>query len=474
MRHGRWVGSAGVLLAVCFLVACGGGSGPQVGGGIGGTGKPGVVFGGVTVGTGIEVAGTTFTTAQAEVRIGGAPATRADLRDGHVALVEGVIDVTRGVADRITVEEVIKGELQARPLAGVLRVQGQTVEIDERTVFGNGIEPSSADGLTISDLLKVWGFVKGPGLVHATRIEREDSLSEIRIVGIAANVDVPESRFDIGAQPVDHREADVSMLPGGVPKDDDLVRVRGSRDLGGGGEVVATVVEPFGIEGQGDNDATHVEGFVTGVFPGVGFRLGSSKVTTSGDTVYIGGTADDLLVGVELGVEGAVVGGLLKARKVEFKDGLRIESDVDAVAGELISLVGFPRLVVRLDSLTRFKGNAATVSDIKVGDHLQIRARIAGPSTAVAVEVKETDPDTDVLIQGPVDASPIPSNPVFSILGVVINTSGIADGSFGSPTGGALDRADFFAMLFAGRVVKVQGELVVADPVWDEAELEEE
>jgi hypothetical protein len=468
-----WTLLGAACLALSFG-ACGGGSAPVVGGGIGGTGKVGIKFGGVRVGGGVAVGGTVFTTAGAVVRLGGQVVLPADLRDGHVALVEGVINGATGVADAITVEEVIKGTLAGRPSANVLMVQGQQVEVDERTVYGLGIAPSSADGLSAGDLLEVWGFVKGPGLVRATRIEREDSLSEIRIVGVARNVDAVIDTFSIGTQDIDHSTADVSRLPEADPKDDDLVRVRGAPILDGGGRVTASRIEPIGVVDQPDNAETEVEGFVTAVFPGLGFRLGAAKVQTTAATEYVGGEEADILLRVEIEAEGALVGGVLVARKVKFKGSVRLEGDVAALAGDLLAIKGLPGLVVRIDGLTAFDGNATSLVDLLVGDHVEIRARVAGPSTAVGVEIKETSADSTISIQGPVDDVPPPSNPVFSILGVAIDASTIGNGQFGSPNGMPLDRAGFFNLLRGGSLVRVKGDRVGAVAIWDEAKFEDE
>ncbi|MDA1195083.1 MAG: DUF5666 domain-containing protein [Planctomycetota bacterium] len=460
--------------ALTALAACGGGS-ATVGGGIGGTGKPGVKFGGVGVGgAGVSVGGTLFDTTAAIVQIGGTSATVDDLRAGHVALVAGLIDGATGVADHISVEEVVKGVLQSRPGVNVLKVQGQVIEIDERTVYGPGIAPSSADGLVAGDLLEIWGFVKGEGLVRATRIERESSLSEIRIVGIARNVDKGGDTFDIGTQPIDHGAADVSKLPTGDPEEDELVRVRGGAVLGGQGEVVATRVEPYELENQDDDDEAGLEGFVTAVFPGTGLRLGATKILTHPATVYVHGEASDLAVGAEVEVEGPVEGGAVRARRVLFRASVRLEGDVAVMAGDLLGLETLSGVVIRVDGLTLYKGLAATFGDVQVGDHVEVRARRGGPTTVVAVEVRETAANTDLLIQGPVDGVPAPSNPLFSILGVTIDTSGIAAGQFESPTGAPLDRAGFFALLRAGLTVQVSGEKAGGVAIWDEAELDDD
>ncbi|MDF1701086.1 MAG: DUF5666 domain-containing protein, partial [Planctomycetota bacterium] len=357
----------------------------------------------------------------------------------------------------------------ARPAANLLTVQGLSVEIDDRTVYGSGL--ASADSLLIGDLLEVWGFVKGPGLVRATRIERESSLSEIEIVGIVSNVDTGADTFEIGAQTIDYSGADMSDVPGGDPANGDLVSVEGAAALGGGGEVVATSVELLDLEDAPDNDDTSIEGFVTALQSSTRFELGGVVVETTAQTEYVGGVALDVVLGAELEVHGSLAAGVLTARRIEFEGSVEIEGEI---AGNLLSIQGLPGLVIQVDGLTEFDGDAASLADIALGDHLKLDARIVGGSTVVAIEVEEGDADTTISLQGPVAAMPAPADPLFSILGVVVDTSTIAAGKFEGPDGAPLARGTFFALLVPGRLVEVKGDLVGGHRVWDEAELEDE
>ena len=466
-------------LALCaalsfFLVACGGGGGAPVSGvGIGGTGKPGVTFGNVQSTTGgVTVAGTTFDASTATVTIGGAAAAAADLKPGHVALVQGTVVGDSGTASSIEVEEVVKGALEAKPGAALLTVQGQSVEIDALTMFGPGISPASADGLLVGDLLEVWGFVKAPGVVRATRIERETSLSERRVVGFAQNVNTGSRTFTIGALTVRYDSADVSRLPGGDPVVGQVVRARGA--LGMGGDLVASRVDAFSLDDDDDNDNVEVEGFVAALLSASSFTVGGVTVQTSAQTVFVGGTILDVMVGSIVEVEGSLAAGVLTARRVELEAGVKIEADVEQKVGDMLTFVGFPGLIVLVDGQTEYDGDAASLADVGPGDHLEIEARIAGPGTVLAVDLKEVSADTDVRFQGPVDASPAPADPIFHILGVVIDTTPIPTGKFESETGAIITRSAFFAALTAGRVVQVQGTLVGGNPVWDEAELDDD
>ncbi len=471
MTHKHWIPSLLAGLALTMLAACGGGA--TFGGGISGSGKPGLKVGDNGADGAVLVGGTSFDSAMAVITIGGAAATLADVKAGHVALVEGLIDGALGVADRVTIEQLVQGELTAKLDANRLRVQGQIIQIDEKTVFESGISPASPDGLVTGDLLKIYGFVKGRGQALATRVERAASLGEFRIIGVAENVREGDKTFDIGTQPIDHGMADVSELPGGDPANGQLVSVRGSTTLSMNGEVVAHRVSPLGLDDRPDNDESEIEGFVTAILSATEFRLGAVTVRTSGITRFEGGTPADVVVGARVEVDGMLGNGVLAARKVEFESSVELESNVDRVVGETITLVGLPGITIDVNSLTEFDEDASSLADILPGDHVRIRGRKTGTSSVVASRVKETGADTDVILQGPVDASPTPQNPFLSILGVLINTSGIAESEFKSPENEALGRANFFQRVAPGVIVKLAGTLVGSAPSWESAELED-
>jgi len=462
----------GLLWILAGLSACGGGGGVTLGGGIGGTGKPGVKVGTVTDATTLTVSGTSFTSGSASVTVDGLPATPAEVRDGMTAKVTGLIDGAQGIATEVEVEDVAQGPISAKLDAQRFTVLGQTVEVDEATVFGSGIVPASLDGLSVGDLVEVYGFVKAPGVLRATRVQLDDSLGTYRVMGFAAAVDESAMTFSIGAIVVDYGSAEVSQLPGGHPADGMLVRVRALNVLGALGELLATRVRPEDLEDSEDNDETEIEGFVTAVLSPTQFVIGSVVVDISPATQFENGTAADIVVGAQLEAEGALVGGALEAREVKFEGGARLESDVESIGAGTFTLVGLPGVTVSVDALTEYDEDASAFAELAVGDHVEVRGRIVGASSVVAIEVKETDPDTDVRLRGPVDASPAPADPLFHVLGVSVDTSGRPDSAFEGEDGLSLGRAAFFAALTPGTLVEAQGQLSSGIPTWQEFEIE--
>lgn len=456
-------------IGLALLPGCGGGT-STVGGGIGGTGKPTVTVGTVTqVGT-LKVAGSTFTTSGALVTISGQPATPAQLAVGMTARVEGRLFTSTHAAEHVVVEEAVKGPLTAKPASGVLTVLGQTVEVGLTTTYGPGISPASEDGLAISDLLEVYGYLREPGVIVATRIEREGSLSEFRVLGVVAGHDPGSQTFQLGALTVDYSSADTDDLPGDLPSDGMLLLARGLNALSTGGELVATELKTDDLDDFDDNDETEVEGFVTAILSPTQFVVSGVTVTTSPTTRYEGGTAADLLVGVKVSVEGALEGGVLLASEVEFEESVHIEADVATVGASSFTLHALPGLIVQVDAQTEFE-DATGLGDL-AGAHVEVKGRKIGPNTVLATEVEVESPDSRVELQGPVDASPAPADPVFAILGVLIDTSIVSDGSFEGDDDAVVGRAAFFAALSAGTLVKAEGDRVADAVAWDEMELE--
>jgi hypothetical protein len=463
----------GLGACLLVLVACGGGSKPELGGGIGGTGKPILRVGTVTAVNDLTVGGVAFDTAATSVQIGGLVVTAADIRVGMVARVNGTDDGTVVAADTVVIEEVVKGILQAKVDATTLTVLGQTVLVDAATRYGPGIAPTSPDGLTVGDALEIYGFVKSPGVVTALRIERESSLSEFRVIGFAASVDQPNSTFSIGTQVIDYLGADTSDLPGGHPVNGQLVEVRGLNALGGMGELIATEVKIEDLDDAPDNDDTEIEGFIQAVNSPTQFVVAGVTVNTTASTVYEDGTAADVAVGAKVEVEGALASGVITAAKVEFKSGVRLEGDVATKVGSTLTLTGLGGLTITVNAQTTYDGNASTLSDILVGDHVRIEGGVSGATSVIATCIDERSADSDVELRGPVDSSPAASDPTLSILGVLIDTSGWPDSAFKGTDESVIGRAAFFAQISAGVAVEVQGELVGSTVVWNEIELED-
>ncbi len=465
-----------ISLLVFALTACSGGGSSVAGGGVSGTG---ISAGAITDFGSIFVNGVEFDTTGATITKDGNVVSESDLRKGMVVTVRGSISGTSGTVTSVAAEDVVKGPVQSVAADGLsMVVLGQTVLVDNTTIIDNSIG-SSITALTPGDLVEIHGFVRPvgatpPGEISASFIEKKQSLVEFRVKGFVQETDTAAKTFTIGGLTIDYSAADVGDLPGGNPVNDQLVDVKGAIPLAAGGELLATKVEPEGL-GVADADQAEIEGFITSLTSTSEFIVGGQPVLAT-DATFAGCLQSEITVGLKVEVEGSLSNGMLTATKVSCRDSVKLESDVATVTGAVpnlsLTLKGLPAITITTNSQTELKNGVPASSN-----HVRIRARVASGNIVIASEVEVRSPDPDVVLQGPVDASPVPADPTFSVLGVLIDTTGIPDGNFedvgDAPiTGG---RAVFFSAIVStpARLVKAQGTLAGNAVSWGEMGLED-
>lgn len=464
-----------------LLVSCGGGGSRVADGGIEGTG---ISVGSVTDFGSIFVNGVEFETSGSLITLDGNAVSEGDLKKGMVVTVLGTFDQSTGTASSVAAEDVVKGLVQSVAADGLsLVVIGQTVEVDNSTLIDNNIPGQDIRNLIPDvDLVEVHGFVKGNGLIGGSFIERKAALAEFRVKGFVENTNA--QTFTIGTLTIDYSSADTGDLPGGNPIKGQLVEVKGDNMLVGG-QLIATKVEPEGLGVAGAPQA-EIEGFVTSMTSTSDFVVGSQRIITTGSTIFAGGLQSEIVVGLKIEAEGTLAGGVLTCTKVSFRDSVKLESDVDVVTVDptdprvgTVTLMGLPSITVITNSLTEFK-NANDLNDFNTGSpHVRIRGRVAAGNTVIASELElRSSPDTDVVLQGPVDAFTAPPNDSVTILGVMVDTTSIQDANFEGVDDMWIGRAAFFDPVNGvapGDLVKVQGDWDLAGSTvnWDEIEFED-
>jgi hypothetical protein len=462
------------LFACAFalaLAACGGGSGgiDGTGGGSGGIDGTGVSYGTIDAFGSVWVNGVEFSTTGAAITIDGNAAAESALRIGMVVRVEG--SIANRQASRVTVDDAMKGRVEQVIDANRLRVMGQTVLIDNRTRFENGVVPIAGD------FVEVHGLVSGDGEVTAGFIERKVAPAAPTFVvkGVVRNHDATARTFTVGALAVAYASADIGDMPGGS-WNGLQVDVKGNACAGNPvcGTLTATQVEPAGAN-VARADEAEVEGFVASLTAD-GFFVGAQRVVVTSGTVFEGGLAGEVVVGTKLEAEGSIANGVLTATKIEFKDSIELEGNVasvDPVAGTL-TLAGLPGLTVRVNSITELDGLSG-LAQLAIGNHVEIEARPGNNGTVLAIELEldAAAPEPRVILQGPVSA--VSGTTLVTILGVTVNTSAIADSDFKGLNDNPIGRAAFFAALTTGTIVKARGDLGAGGVVlWDEIELEDD
>jgi len=470
------------LLLSSLLTACGGGGSPApsfAGGGIGGTGKPGFRVGPIQTEAAVVVDGVNFEATSAAITIDGQPALVDDVRTGMIAAVSGTIDGTTGVAETVEIEDILRGRVDEVIDASTIVVLGQQVQVDADTTYGQGITPPALDSIQVGDLLKIYGFVKSVGVIFATRIELEDRLSELSLLGFITNLDTTAQTFQTGTNIVDYSSADTSALAPGQLADGLLVRITGLSSLSAQNEIVATEVRPEEQAapaggGGGTSEAiedAHVEGFVTSIVSTTAFFVGVQRVETTASTIYEGGAAAEVVAGVRVQAEGSLQGGVLTADKVKFEEDAKLESTIATIVGSVLTLDGLPGISVTVDAATDYEGGLDGPADLIVGGRVEIRGNVTGATSVTAARIKKDDGD-GLRLQGPVDASPASADPWLHILGIAIDTTGLADGAF--QTGSGDSRTSFFATVTPGILVRADGSVVGAVVTWSELEIEQD
>jgi Domain of unknown function (DUF5666) len=450
-----------VAAAVVIASACGGGEG----GGIGGTGSPvAVSYGGVTALGSVWVNGVEFDTRSASIRIDDRSGTEAELQVGMVVQVDGSISAAR--ADTVTVESALKGFVERVDDANHLVVMGQTVQVDDRTVYEGGAP-------VVGDRVEVHGLVVAEGVVFGSRVARKASAPTPAFAakGYVKNTNSAAKTFTLGTLTVNYTGATLSDLGNG-PTDGQFVEVKGTA-CGGTpvcGTLTASRVQASGLRVSGSAQA-EVEGFVApGSLAGSNFRIGAQAVTSTPATLFIGGALADVLAGTRLEVEGTLTNGVLAATRVRFLDSIRIEANVATRVGNTLTFDNLPGVTVSANGLTGFSG-IVSLAGLSPGDFVRLRGRPGGGQAVVAMQIElRSGGNGRTILQATVDRVAAPQ---LTLLGVTLDTTPILEASFQGIDGSAIGRSAFFAAVKAGSLVKARGTPSGAGLVLDEIEFED-
>lgn len=241
-----------------------------------------------------------------------------DLRLGMMVEIEaGAIDRTAGRAQatRIRFGSEIVGPVESIDVgAARLVVFGQPVQVRDTTVFDDSLAGGLA-AISVGDVLEVHAqFNAATNVYVATRIEDKDSPDEFRVRGLVSNLDTDAKTFRIGTALISYAATRTEEIDLRTPlADGQRVRVR-TRTTQVDGAWPAIRLRNADRRPD-DHDEAEVRGFVTrfdsrDTFFVNGLQIDASRVTN----------VPTLAVGSEVEVEGAIVAGVLVARKVELED----------------------------------------------------------------------------------------------------------------------------------------------------------
>jgi len=395
---------AALMVAVAALfAACGGG-----GGGIGGAGTTPTTHRGEveTIGS-ITVNGVRFIDDTATIIADDDPTivlTKADVEKlGLVVTVRGIrnADGVTGAAAEIEIENEIRGAITAKGV-DTLTVLGQTVITHPETEFEAG---ETFATLLVGDRVEVHGERSG-STIRASRVERTlEAVDEIRgTVGAF----VPGASITVGGTLITV-DANTVFDPVGVtPVVGDLVEVHFTA-----GTATLIHMENELPEGQ----EVEVEGLVSG-FTGLSaiFQVSGTDVDAS-KAVIDGGLKNEMLNGMKIEAEGVMVGGVLMADRIKFKDSVRIHDNASDLPAQL-TLLG--KTVLRSDALT------VPNQVIANGDGVEVRGFMNGDGSISATRLINLGGPVDAdkkIIRGPVSEVNAVAHTLV-IFGITVDASG--------------------------------------------------
>lgn len=502
------------ILVLLSLTACGGGSSS------GGSTPPAsnnpppsppptsVTTNGVITGfSSVIVNGVTYAvTSTTEVAIEGSSVAMGDdssLKVGMRVRLRGADDNGSRSAERIDYDDDLKGPARdvqpnpANPETGSFQVLGQTVIVDDNTVFDNDGGDNNSDGqIDIRDLVltsgvmvvEVSGLLIDSGYI-ATRIDRRDNATgrpgtsddEFELKGFVDSVAADGSSFVINGATV--------LVQGNTIFEDNLspdaslagIFVEVKLDEASNGDLLVVSVEredDFGDRnGDGDFDADDRDGRfeIKGIL---------SRVDTSGTphVIVIGPTTLEVVDASSLtGFEGSLIevkgdfndAGVLvlSSAERERENSVRTEdrvAEVDTAQGNFTTRLG---LLIQPGGGSRLEDDIAEDGDhltpqefiqrLAPGDFIEARG-VPADAGVTWTRVQRADEDEDdqaCELQGPVsDITGEASSFEFVIEGVSIDVSQVQNDDFESAAGIAIGRTDFFDQLSVGDIVKAQSD----------------
>jgi hypothetical protein len=478
-RKNAWV----AMVALTLSTACGDSSDPA---GTGGTAAgPATVTGTVQgFAGGLVVNGIAFRTSGAALREDGGAAAflagedqiRSRVDDGQVVTVRGRLDDggRSGEAEEIALHDLVEGEIQSRQ-AGLVVVAGTAISVDDSTVLADRHgNPLVSDDLAVGERVEVSGHADGGGGIRATSIrESADDAGterELRAFVIAVAGTVVDLAFSPNG-PIAAQVDVGGISPAPAVSPGDFVEVRTVGPAGPSGVLTATSIHTEDHLWPRPRDRVEIEGLVTAL-DGAGFTVGAQRVEAGPRTELVGGTSEDLVVGVALEVEGVLRDdGVLDAHEVKFRPSARVEANVTAVdaGAATLSLLG---LTIHVTPSTELR-NVASLVVLPVGATVQVRGyptRDGAGLNATRLELLDVGPSDRAFLRGVVSAKTPTS--ALEILGIAIDTRAA---EFRSLADAPMSASAFFDAIATGRsVVKVRWRPYPAStsaPV-DEAELE--
>jgi hypothetical protein len=404
----------------------------------------------------IFIDGVEYDTATAQIRIDDQPATEADLRIGHVVTVVGTLnaDGKKGTAKQVTLTSDVRGDVASVDVtASTFVVLGQTVRVTADTLFDESTQAQDLAGLKSGIKVRVSGFTSATGEVLASRIDgAATAAADVQVSGKIRNLDATARSFRVNNLVVDYRGATVT---GSLAEGSDAT-VHGT--TAADGSLVATQITVATGEPVAAGEKGQLEGLITTFDSSSSFVVDGQPVSTNASTKFN-------LHGLTLGPDVLVkVRGTFDSSRVLVADQVEAKPSTASLARGAVDSVSVAEGTLRVlgitaktSASTTFEDKGAdkkrqfTLSDVSVGDYVEVRGVAAAGEPLIASAVQRSKADNRSYVQGIAQEL---APPGFKVLGLSVVTD--ANTSFPGLSGGAKG-ADAFFEQAANQIVSVRG-----------------
>lgn len=253
---------------------------------------------------GVTINNVRYLTNSTLVTYNGDPGALSDLRHGQVVTLAGRIDSGGGVgtADHIYFDANLIGPVDNIDAGNrQLIVMGQTVSVDQDTLFDGGIDPATFGGLSVGGLVEISGYANAAGVVLATRIDRAPASAEYQLIGQVEDLDLANQLFAVNRLTLDYSAALLIELPGGAPANGMAIKVIGT--ISGGLFHVERIAAAPSLTG---NSGLRVQaaGVINRFNSLADFDINGYAAAVNAGTLYFNGDAGDLGLNADLVIDG--------------------------------------------------------------------------------------------------------------------------------------------------------------------------
>lgn len=246
--------------------------------------------------------------------------TRSDVRLGMMVEVDhGNVDRGAGTALAVRIRmgsEVVGPVGTIDAAASTVKVLGQTVLVTTSTVFDSSLS-GGLSALVAGAVIEVHGILDPANArIVATRIEPKVGAISFKLRGAIADLDTTAKTFKINGELISYAGLPSGNVPPGLTNNQ-IVRVLVQTAQVSGAWVATALRGGLRLPDAARSEA-HVEGVITVFTSATSFEINGLKIDATNATFPDGRTG--VVLGARVEVEGAIVGGVLVATKVEIEE----------------------------------------------------------------------------------------------------------------------------------------------------------